>query len=522
MYNGSTMLPTRFHIAVYGCQMNKLDGQLVADRLRALGLSQADDAGQADLLLFVTCSVRKHAEDRVYSNVGKLKHRRRREPHLMIGILGCMAEKDREAIFCRLPHVDFICGPNQLDCLEELIRQAAERRAAADVNPSPLTGEVPPSGGGEGDGEFTGGLSPFSDTASKAGTVPLAPSADLNRAALSPGRAGQPAGLVDDHLEPFEAARLTPVGDHPYHAYVRAMRGCDNFCSYCIVPYVRGPEASRPPQAVLDEVARLVASGVRHVTLLGQSIGSYARDGTDGRTWHLADLVRSAARTPGLLRLDFVTMHPRTHSDDVLDLLAEGDPVAAHLHIPAQSGADRILTAMNRGYTSAEYRRKVAEARRRIPGVDVASDFIVGFPGETEADFAETLALVREMRFSQVFAFKYSVRPGTAASRLEDDVPATVKEERLGRLLAVQRESALGANRELVGRTLPCLVTGPSAKPHLDALSGAGDGRVQLASLTPGNRMVMFRGGLDLVGRLVSVRITRASALTLFGEAAEV
>jgi tRNA-2-methylthio-N6-dimethylallyladenosine synthase len=460
--------------------MNQLDGQLVADRLRALGLAQAEDPAEADLLLTVTCSVRQHAEDRVYSNLGKLKHRHRREPHLLIGLLGCMAEKDREGIFRRLPHVDFICGPNQLDRLEDLIRDAAARRAEEAGTPS--VSETP-------------------------------------RSALGPSRAGQSRNTIDDHLEPFEAARLTPVGDHSYHAYVRVMRGCDNFCSYCIVPFVRGSEASRPPHAVLEEVARLVAAGVRHVTLLGQSIGGYARDDADGHPWRLADLIRAAVHTPGLLRLDFVTMHPRTLTADVLDLMAQGDPVAAYLHIPAQSGADRILAAMNRGYTVAQYRQAVAEARRRVPAVDVASDFIVGFPGETEDDFAQTLDLIRDMQFSQVFAFKYSVRPGTAASRLPDDVPTEVKEDRLARLLAAQRDVATQANRDFIGRTLACLVTGPSAKPHLDP-AAPGDIRLQLAALTPGNRLVMFRGSPDLIGRLVPVRITRASALTLFGDAA--
>ena len=513
------MLPTRFHIVVYGCQMNKLDGQLVADRLRALGLREVAEAEQADLLLFVTCSVRQHAEDRVYSNVGKLKHRRRREPNLVIGILGCMAEKDREDIFRRLPHVDFLCGPNQLDRLEELIRQAAERRGGepgdAWVNPIATRSEPPTlrsaSSGDAGVKPIAAGAAlPFSveGEGSRSGHGPVM--------ALSSGRA---AGGVDDHLEAFEAGRLTPVGDHPFHAYVRVMRGCDNFCSYCIVPFVRGSEASRPPQAVLDEVARLVAAGVRHVTLLGQSIGSYAREDAEGRPWHLADLGRAVARTSGLARLDFVTMHPRTLSEEIIELLAQGDPVAAYLHIPAQSGADRILAAMNRGYTSAEYRQKVAQARKCIPGVDVASDFIVGFPGETEADFAETLELVREMRFSQVFAFKYSVRPGTAAARIEDDVPTAVKEDRLARLMAAQREAAIEGNRQMIGRTLPCLVTGPSSKPHLDAASGTEDARVQLASLTPGNRLVMFRGWPEQIGSVVPVRITRASALTLFGEA---
>ena len=469
------MMPRTFHIVTYGCQMNKLDGHLVADRLRASGLTAAADPDRADLVLYVTCSVRRHAEERVYSNVGKLKRRKRRTPELLIGILGCMAEKDRETIFRRLPHVDFICGPGQLDRIDQLVRHAAERG---------------------------GGAAP-----------------DTHVAALSPLRSDQLPGVVDDHLEPFEAGRLTPVGEHPFHAYVRAMRGCDNFCAYCVVPYVRGPETSRPPSAVLDEVRRLAAQGVRHVTLLGQSVGSYER-AENGRTWRLADLVLAAARTPGLVRLNFVTSHPKNLTDEAIACLASGPPVAPYLHLPAQSGSDGILAAMNRGYTAGQYVERVALARERVPGLAVASDFIVGFPGETVADFQATLSLVSTMAYSQVFAFKYSPRPGTAAAHLEDDVPTAAKEDRLARLLEAHAEASLAANSRLIGRTLECLVTGLGRKPHLDASGAGGREGVQLASRSPGNRIVIFRGPRDFVGSIVPVRVVHASALTLFGELA--
>jgi tRNA-2-methylthio-N6-dimethylallyladenosine synthase len=473
------MLPRTFHIETYGCQMNKLDSHLVADRLRAMGLAQAGGDRDAELVLFVTCSVRQHAEDRVYSNAGKLKHRRRRGDPLLIGILGCMAEKDREEIFRRLPHIDFICGPGQLDRIEDLIRQAAQRR-------SPATRRA------------------------------------AHEAALSPRRGDQTPGAIDDHLEPFEEGRLTPVGEHPCHAYVRAMRGCDNFCAYCIVPLVRGPEVSRPPSRILAEVGRLARRGVRHVTLLGQSVGSYERD-EDNRTWHLADLIREAARTPGLVRLDFVTMHPKTlTTDDVPEAMAESKVVAPYLHIPAQSGSNRVLRAMNRGYTVEEYRERVARARSIVPGLEIASDFIVGFPDETEEDFEATLALIRDLRFSQVFAFKYSVRPGTAAARLSDDVPREVKEDRLRRLLETHHAVAEETGRTLVGRQFDCLVTGRSPKPHLDTTSASppADGCIQLTSRSPGNRIVLFRAGEELIGQVVPVRITHTSAITLFGELA--
>jgi tRNA-2-methylthio-N6-dimethylallyladenosine synthase len=482
------MKPAHFYIETYGCQMNKLDGQLAADRLRAMGLAAAPEAAQAELLLFVTCSVRRHAEERVYSNVGKLRARKLRQPGLVIGILGCMAEKDREEIFRRLPHVDFICGPGQLDRIEELVRGAGTHRAALDA---PRVTHEP-----------------------------------------------EARDTVDDHLEPFEAARLTPVGEHSLHAYVRVMRGCDNFCAYCIVPFVRGPQASRPPSAVLAEVRRLLAAGVRHVTLLGQSIGSYQRE-EQGTVWRLADLVRAAAGETGLVRLDFVTTHPKDLDETVIAALAVGPPVAPYLHCPAQSGSDRILQAMNRGYTAEEYRQRVAQARAAVADLAVASDFIVGFPGETDQDFEQTVTLVREMEYSQLFAFKYSERPGTAAARLTDDVPEEVKKSRLKILLAAHAAVAAERNRRMIGRTLECLVTGAGKKPHLDSAvcpsppggmaaavcrhvlldtAQSPDEIIQLSSRSPGNQIVVFRGPRRLIGAVLPVRIIRASALTLFGE----
>lgn len=480
-----------FYIETYGCQMNKLDSHLVADRLRAMGMSPAESLREASLVLYVTCSVRAHAENRVYSNVGRLKRRKEQNPAgLIIGILGCMAEKDGAEIFRRLPHVDFICGPAQLDRLEELLRQTQVK----------LDGKA--ACGGE------------------------------HLAALDNWATKRKPGLIDDHLESFEEGRLTPVGEHPYHAYVRVMRGCDNFCAYCIVPMTRGPEASRPPAAILDEVRRLVADGVRHVTLLGQSIGNYNRE-QDGRVWKLADLIRAAAITPGLVRLDFVTSHPKNLTPDIIEAMRDAAPVVApYLHVPAQSGSDAVLAAMNRGYTIAQYIERVELARSRVDGLCMASDFIVGFPGETEEDFEATLSLIRRMKYSQLFAFKYSVRPGTAAARLNDDVPEEVKTRRIQKLFAVQKEAGEEGNRRWIGQTLSCLVTGLSPKPHLDAASpaadgsgdgdnggpgGGGDGEVQLMSRSPGHQIVVFNGPRSLIGQLANVHILRGSSATLFG-----
>ncbi len=481
--------PRTFYIETYGCQMNKLDSHLVADKLLAMGLQRAESVRQAQVVLYVTCSVREHAEDRVYSNVGQLRRRKQGDPAgLIIGILGCMAEKDGEAIFRRLPHVDFVCGPAQLDRLEDLLRESLLRME---------TGAQALAEGSS------------TDSAGSAGGAHLA--------ALDEWSAERAPGQIDDHLESFEEGRLTPVGEHPYHAYVRAMRGCDNFCAYCVVPMTRGPEASRPPSAILAEVRRLVEAGVRHVTLLGQSIGGYHRE-EDGRQWRLADLVQAAAATPSLVRLDFVTSHPKNLTPDIMAAMADGAPVVApYLHVPAQSGSNKVLAAMKRGYTIEQYMDRVERARQLVPGLCVASDFIVGFPGETEADFEATLELIRRMQYSQVFAFKYSVRPGTAAAKLEDDVPEQEKTRRIQVLFAVQKEVGEASNARWVGQVVPCLVTGPSPKPHLDPGMPAAEGQVQLTSRSPGHQIVVFNGPQEMIGQLVQVEIVRSSALTLFG-----
>ena len=387
------MDPTRVHITTYGCQMNRLDAELVAEVLRASGAEVVAAPPQANVLLFLTCSVRGHAEDRVFSNIGALGGHKRRRPGLVIGLLGCMAQQFGEEIRRRAPLVDIVCAPGRLAELPDLIARA---RAGAEAT------------------------------------------------ALDPRRrqAGAEAfAALDEALDGVEVRRLLGRPS-AREAYVTVMRGCDNFCTYCVVPNVRGPERSRPPRSVLEEVRRLVGQGARRITFLGQAVNQYAAE-EDGRRWDLADLVAGAAGTPDLARLSFITSHPRAMTERLAAVFRDVPKVVPYLHMPAQSGSDAVLARMNRGYTAGEYEQRVARVRALRPGIAIESDFIVGFPGETAEDFEATVDLVRRVRFAGAFVFKYSPRPGTpAAERYRDDVPAAEKRRRHSRLLALVKEIA--------------------------------------------------------------------------------
>jgi len=443
-------MPRRFLIRTFGCQMNRHDAEALAGLLERAGLVPTESESEADVILFETCSVRTHAEERVYSLLGRLKPVKRRRPSLLIGVIGCMAEKDREEIFRRAPHVDFAVGPGRLDEVPALIAGLAPGACSV------LSGQKP--------------------------------SLEL------------PSALADRR-------------EHPWSAYIAISRGCSNRCAYCVVPAVRGELVSRAPGEILAEARELVAAGAAELTLLGQDADAYGRDFCGGTGPHLADLVRSMGRleAEGLRRLVFVTSHPRDISEDLLRAMAETPVACPYLHMPAQSGSDRILAAMRRGYTAERYRQIVAAARRIIPGAEIASDFIVGFPGETEEDFAATETLVRDMEFQQIYVFKYSPRPGTfAADQLADDVPTEVKKARNNRLLAVQRTISLRLNRAMVGKTVAVLVEGASQR----------DDR-RLTGRTRTGRIVVFaRDARTRSGQLVNVRVDSATALTLAGERA--
>lgn len=436
----------RVWVRALGCQMNKLDGQLLLSQLAPLGYEPTECQEEADLLIFHTCSVRRHAEDRAYSLIGATRRLVRRHPEVVVAVVGCMAQREGEGLRRRAPHVRLVVGTRMLGQFTRLLAEV----------------------------ERTGGAV----VAVEEGTL-------------------------------VWPSRLTGFRRSLFQAFVAIMRGCDNFCSYCIVPYVRGRAVSRAPQEIVGEVEALVADGVVEVTLLGQNVDAYGRD-RPREGWSLAGLLRRLQRVPGLRRLRFVTSHPGDMTEELLRTVAELPPVCPYLHLPAQSGSDAVLGRMRRGYTRADYLRLAERARELIPELTLASDFIVGFPGETEEDFQQTVALVQEVRFRNSFIFKYSARPGTKAARLPDDVPLSVKQRRNQELLAVQAEVSQAVNRGCVGRTLSVLVEGPSRRDPS-----------RLTGRSPGDHIVCFRGPGDLVGREVGVRITDVTALTLFGEVAE-
>lgn len=458
-------MPRRLYIETVGCQMNVLDSELVTAGLLRAGYELVESARQADTILFNTCSVRQHAEDKIYSALGRLKHVKQQKPGTIIGVLGCMAQKDRQKIFRRAPHVDLVVGPGQLGQLPALLARAA-------------AGEGP-------------------------------------RLQVSLDRTSGTRSAVMASFEPYDGARESATRAAPHQAMVRIMHGCDRFCTYCIVPSVRGPEQSRPAEEIEREVRGLAEQGCLEVTLLGQTVNSYEDPTSDGKV-RLPQLLAQLDAVEGVRRLKFVTNHPRYMTAELIDAVGELPKASPYFHVPAQSGSNAILKRMNRGYTVEAYRAMLDAIRAKVPDAAVTSDFIVGFPGETEDDYEQTAALVRDGRFKNSFIFKYSPREGTkAAERFEDDVPYPEKQRRNNELLALQNAISLEDNRRLAGRTVEILVEGPSKV----AAKRPDDGDViQLVGRTPCDRIVVFDGPKQLIGRLLPVAIERVDSLTLFGK----
>lgn len=488
------------YLETMGCQMNVLDSELVLGELLSRGFQPTDEMLHADVVVLNTCSVRQHAEDKVYSRLGQFKSRRAAARERIVAVIGCMAERDGERLIEKMPQVDILCGPGDLHRLPALVDDvlATRRRAIA------LSGRLR---------EWS---TPVRSTAAHEDLESL----DSSRA-------------FDPRLAP---ARSAAIGR--FQAYVRITRGCNKWCTFCVVPMTRGPEVHRPPDQLVAEVRRLAATGVVEVTLLGQTVNHYEHVDDLGRRTSFAELLRRIHdEVPELPRLRFVTSFPRDFGDDALAVMAECPRICRYLHIPAQSGSDRVLRRMNRGYTVAQYRDLLERARRFMPDISLSGDMIVGFPGETEDDFLATLALLREARYKNCFVFKYSPRPGTQAdARLPDDVPDEVKRRRNNDLLAAQAEISLAAHRELLDTTVEILVEGLS-KAALRAQESEQDrgaevesgpaaaplwtrARGQLVGRTRGDQMVVFDGPLELTGRLVTVRVTAVTPFTLFGQCA--
>jgi tRNA-2-methylthio-N6-dimethylallyladenosine synthase len=451
----------KLYIETVGCQMNMLDSELVVASLRKDGYELVPTAREADTILFNTCSVRQHAEDKIYSALGRLKHAKRHNPRKIIGVLGCMAQKDQQLIFERAPYVDLVVGPGQLHQIPALLAGIAK-------------------GGGP-------------------------------RLEVSLDRTAGSRTEVERSFESYDPLRDEQMRPSRYQAFVRIMIGCDKFCTYCIVPKVRGPEQSRPPGEILAEARRLAEEGCREITLLGQTVNSY-RYATGDRTWQLADLLASLDQVAGIDRIKFVTNYPKDMTDDLLRAVRDLKKCSHYLHVPAQSGSNAMLKRMKRGYTVEEYRDMLARTRDMIPDAAVTSDFIVGFCGETDADFAASVELLRESRFKNSFVFKYSERPGTKGAELfADDVSEDIKRRRNNELLAIQAEISEEDNQAFLGRQVRVLVEGPSK------MNRAETGTLQLTGRTNCDRIVVFDGPERLVGQFLDVVIYDANAWTLFG-----
>jgi tRNA-2-methylthio-N6-dimethylallyladenosine synthase len=455
----------KFFIETVGCQMNVLDSELVVGSMRRLGYEITHEERDADVILFNTCSVRQHAEDKIYSALGRLRGHKAKHPHKIVGVLGCMAQKDQELVRKRAPHVDIVCGPGQLAQLPELI---------ANVE---ATGE--------------------------------------HQMAVSLARAEASRAEVTHSFESYDALREPSMRPSPFQAYVRTQFGCDKFCTYCIVPSVRGPEQSRPPEHMLAEVRQLADQGAKEITLVGQTVNSYRYSHGDGRTTRLSDLLYQIQDVPGVRRIKFITNFPRDMSDDLLDAVRDLPKVSKYLHVPAQHGCNDVLKRMKRMYTVEFYRDMLARSREKVPGVAVSSDFIVGFCGETEEEFQRCVNVVDKSGFKNSFIFKYSTRPGTKADELyPDDVPEEVKKRRNNDLLAVQNAQSLKDHRRRIGDTVEILVEGLSKTAQKHEQSS---GPVQLTGRTNSDHIVVFDGNERLVGQFVRVFIEEATAFTLFG-----
>jgi len=436
----------KLFIRTFGCQMNEYDSEKMADVLHAAkGVELTQTPEDADIILFNTCSVREKAQEKVFSDLGRVQHLKQLKPDLVIGVGGCVASQEGEAIVRRAPYVDVVFGPQTLHRLPELIdRRRATGRSQVDIS------------------------------------FPEIEKFD----ALPPARVDGPA------------------------AFVSIMEGCSKYCSFCVVPYTRGAEVSRPFDDVLTEIADLADQGVREVTLLGQNVNAYRGPaGENGEIADFAMLLDYVHEIPGIERIRYTTSHPKEMTARLIEAHGRLPKLVPFLHLPVQAGSDRVLAAMKRGYTALEYKSIIRRLRAARPDMTLSSDFIVGFPGETEADFQKTMDLVRDVGFDQSFSFVYSRRPGTPAADLADDTPEAEKLDRLHRLQALINEQAAAISHSMVGSIQRLLVEGPSKKDPSD-----------MKGRTENNRIVNFAGQPRLIGQMVDVRITEALANTLRGE----
>jgi len=434
----------KLYIKTHGCQMNEYDSAKMRDVLSAShGLELTDQEDQADVILINTCSIRDKAQEKVFSQLGRWKKLKKNNPQLVIGVGGCVASQEGSAIILRAPYVDMVFGPQTLHRLPTMLDSVR------------TTGR---------------------------------PSVDISF----------------PEIEKFD--HLPEPGAEGPTAFVSVMEGCSKYCSFCVVPYTRGEEVSRPFDDVITECVKLADQGVKEINLLGQNVNAYRGPMHDGSTADLALLIHYVAAIAGVERIHFTTSHPVEFSDSLVQAFGEVPKLANYLHLPVQSGSDRVLAMMKRGHTVLEYKQKIRRIREQRPDISLSSDFIVGFPGETERDFEDTMKLIRDLNFDQSFSFIFSPRPGTPAANLPDDTPLEVKKERLARLQAQINTQAAAISAAMVGTVQRVLVEGPSKK---DAL--------QLRGKTENNRTVNFHGSSRLIGQFVEILIDQALSNTLRG-----
>jgi tRNA-2-methylthio-N6-dimethylallyladenosine synthase len=441
--------PRRLHVITWGCQMNVYDSARMADVLAPLGYAPAAVPEGADMVILNTCHIRDKAAEKVFSELGRLRRLKERRAadggRMILAVAGCVAQAEGAEILARAPYVDIVLGPQTYHRLPEMVARAARAGGAV------IETDFPPE--------------------QKFDFLP---------------DAAAPQGIT---------------------AFLTIQEGCDRFCSFCVVPYTRGVETSRPVAAVIAEARRLVAQGAREITLLGQNVNAWHGKAPDGGAWGLGRLLRELAELPGLLRLRYTTSHPREFTQRLIDVYARLPQLVNHVHLPVQAGSDRVLAQMKRGYNVLEYKSIVRRLRKVRPGISISSDFIVGFPGETAADFAATLKLIEDVVFDASFSFVYSPRPGTPAAALPDDTPHETKLARLRELQVLLDAQAAGISAGMLGTTQRVLVESASKK----------DAR-ELAGRTDNNRIVNFAGAPRLIGQFVDVTITAALAHTLRGK----
>lgn len=469
-------------LETFGCQMNILDSELVEGQLKSAGHSFVDNVDEANVVLLNTCSVRGLAEQKVLSRLGILKARKDAGEKLVVGVLGCMAERTNDELAQKRPFIDVMIGPSKIHDTLSLVESAYSENQKQPTKKS---------------------LSYF-----------------VKRKGLTESALSTPL----DDLEALDRQRPLSERAQPWQAYVRITRGCNKFCSFCVVPRTRGPEMHRPPDAIIDEVKRMVDSGAREVTLLGQTINHYFHE-HDGKHWSFADLLYQVhEQVPDLARLRFLTSYPRDFTDEALDVMRDSPRICKYLHIPAQSGSDKMLRDMNRGYDVETYLGLIDRARARMPDIAFIGDMIVGFPNETDEDFQMSLDLLHRVRYKNVFIFKYSPRPNTVADkRFVDNITDKVKKERNNIMLDVQNQIAFTHHQSMVGKTYAILCEGEAKldRENSDGLVGLRTTKSETLNLTgrtEGDHIVHFRGHERMIGSIVNVKINEARALSLGGE----